>query len=212
MKMTKKTLATATVAATALAGLSVAVAPGASAATTATKSFSKSFNQTCTVGPFGSHILGATVSGTTPTTVKRGAAFSLTNGKIKVVVGVAADGAPNLNAQAFSVGARFQKVTFKTVNLNNTDIAPATKNALTKSITTGFVPVPNGGTSNFLAPTSGALTVALKGGTKAGTGTIKAGSVSATFTLYDAAKNPILQNQPVTCGATNTALTTLKVS
>lgn len=212
MTITKKSLVTATVAATALAGVSLAVAPAANAATTATKSFSKSFNQNCTVGPFGSHVLGASVSGVTPTTVKRGAAFKLTNGKIKVVVGVAADPGPNLNAQAYSVGARFQKVTFKTVNLNNTNLAPATKNALTTSITTAFVPVPNGGTSNFLAPATGALTVALKGGTKAGTGTIKAGSVSATFTLYDAAKNPILQNQPVTCGATNTVLTTLKVS
>lgn len=212
MNTTKKSLATATIAATALAGLSFAFAPGATAATTATKTFTKSFPDSCSVGFFGQYNLQATVSGTVPTAVARNAKFNLTNAKIRVVL------PGNLNAQAYAAGARFTKVTFKVVNLNNVKIVPATKDAVATDITTGFVAVPNGATSAFNAPTTGGLTVPLTAGTTTGTGKLNAGAVQATFTLYNAAKQPIISGQSVTCAAPKTAtgapitLTTINIT
>lgn len=203
MKTTTKGLATATIAATALAGISFAVTPAANASAAANKTFHTNVKPTCKVGSFGNHVLPSVVSGTVPTSVKRGAAFSMTGSNIKVTVPA------DLNQQAYTVGARFQKVTFKVVNVNNTNIAPSVKDTVTKDFTTGFVPVPANGTSSFLTKT---VSVPLKGGTKAGTGTIKAGSVTSTFTLYDANKNVLLANQPVSCGATNTPLVAIKIT
>lgn len=206
MKTITKRVAMATIAATSVAGLSLVVSPAANAAPTATKSFSKSFPQQCTVAPFtGTQTLGATVSGVVPTSVKHGTAFKLTNSKITTVVPA------SLNAQAYALGGRYQKVTFKVVNLDNTNISPATKNALTKSITTAFVAVPANASTKFTVPTTGGITVPLVAG-KVGTGTLKAGSVSATYTLYNAQKQVLAGNQVVKCGATNTVLTTVKIS
>ena len=206
MKITKKSLATATIAATALAGAGFASAPAASADAAATKTFSKSFQQRCNVGPFGPRDLGVTVSGVIPTAVKKGAAFNVTNAKIRVTIPA------TLNSAAYAAGARSQTVTFSVVNLNNTNIAPAVKDAIATNITTARTAVPANAPSSFLAPKTGGLTVPLKGGANVGTGTLKSGSVSATFQLYNAAGAAIGGPQTVTCGATNIVLTTTKIT
>jgi len=208
MNTTKKSLATATVAATALAGLGLVIAPSANAAATANKTFSTSFTQNCgKVGDFlTNQKLGATVSGTLPASVKKGAAFSLTGAKIKVVV-------PSvINTFLAGGGVTSATVTFSVVNLNNTNITPATIDAVKTNITTVKIPVVAGKTSTFTAPTSGGLTVALRGGTKAGAATIKAGSVAATFQGFNATGGKVGGAQPVSCSASNTVLTSITIN
>ncbi len=207
MNTTKKSLATATVAATALAGFGFVMAPSANAAATANKAFSKSFTQTCQqVGPLTNQKLGATVSGTIPATVKKGAAFTLTGAKIKVVVPA------GINTVLAGSGITSATVTFSVINLNNTNITPATIDAVKTNITTARIPVNPGQTSSFVAPTKGGLTVALKGGTKAGAATLKAGSVAATFQGYNAAGGKVGGAQPVSCSASNTLLTSITIN
>ena len=208
MNTTKKSLATATIAATALAGFSFALAPAANAEAAATKTFTKSFSQICqTVGPLQNQKLGATVSGTVPTTVKRGAPFKLTNTKIKVTVPA------NINTILSSTGIASATVTFSVININNVDLAPAVKDTVVTNVTTARIPVVAGQPSSFVAPKTGGLpAVALKGGTKAGTATIKSGAVKATFQGYNAAGAKQGGPQPVSCSPANAVLTTLKVS
>ena len=209
MNTTKKSLATATIAATALAGFSFALAPAANASSAAaTKSFSKSFTQTCQqVGPLTDQKLGATVSGTVPTTVKRGAAFKLTNTKIKVTVPA------NINTILAGSGITTATVTFSVVNINNVDLAPTVKDTVATNITTAKIPVVPGKPSNFVAPKAGTLpAVALKGGAKAGTATIKSGAVKSTFQGYDKTGAKVGGPQTVSCAAVNAVLTTIKVS
>lgn len=210
MNLTKKSLATATVAATALAGMSVALAPAATAATAGTlanKNFTKSFVSTCQVGPFGTQRLPSKVTGTVPSSVAKGSAFKLTNGKITVTVPA------SLNQQAYAAGARYQKVTFKTVNLSNRNITPKVKDTVVNDITTPFVAVPQNANSNFTVPSGAGLTVPLKAGTTAGTGSLGVGSVQATFTLYNANKQPILSDQSVNCAepTPRVTLTTIQI-
>ncbi len=205
MNPTFKMLATTTLAATALAGVG-AFAPAASAAPAATKTFAQSFTDTCAVNPFGNFPLGAAVTGTAPTTVVHGAAFKLTNLKIKVTV------PGSLNATAAGAGAKYQRVTFQIVNINNKGITPAVADTVKTDFTTGFVPVVANKPSVFTAPATGGLSVALKAGAK-GTGTIQAGSVQASFTLYDKTKTPFFSGS-VVCGNPKTpvTLTTIPIS
>jgi hypothetical protein len=207
MNTTKKSLATATVAATALAGFGFVLAPSANAATTANKAFTKTFQQTCQqVGPLTNQKLGATVSGITPATVKKGAAFSLTSAKIKVVVPA------GINTVLAGSGISSATVTFSVINLNNVNIAPATVDAVKTNITTARIPVVPGQTSSFAVPKTGGLTVALKGGTKAGAASIKAGSIKATFQGYNSSGAKVGGAQVVSCSASNTVLTSLTIN
>ncbi len=207
MNTTKKSLATATVAATALAGFSFALAPAANAQALATKTFSKAFTQKCqTVGPFGANSLGATVSGVVPTAVKKGAAFNLTNAKVKTTIPA------TLNSAAFAAGGRSQIVTFTVINLDNTKIAPSVKNILTKATSAARTPIVAGQASSFTVPVVGGLTVPLKAGTTTGLGSIKSGQVTATFQLFDANGNALGGPQPVSCGAQNILLTTINIT
>jgi hypothetical protein len=207
MNTTKKSLATATIAATALAGLGVLNAPTASAEAAATKTFSKTFQQTCQqVGPLTDQELQATVSGVQPVGVKRGAAFKLTNVKIKVVVPA------NINSVLATTGVRSATVTFSVVNLKNTNLAPATKDAIATNVTTKRIQVVAGQTSSFVVPKVGGLTVGLKGGTKVGPGTMRSGNVAATFQGYDANGNKLGPANVVRCAAENVVLGTVRVS
>jgi hypothetical protein len=207
MNTTKKSLATATVAATALAGFGFVLAPSANASATATKAFTKTFQQTCQqVGILTNQKLSATVSGVTPTTVKKGAAFSLTGAKIKVVVPA------GINTVLSGSGISSATVTFSVINLNNVNLSPTTVDAVKTNITTAKIPVVAGKTSTFAVPKTGTLSVALKGGTKAGAATIKAGSITATFQGYNSSGAKVGGAQPVSCSASNTVLTSLTVN
>lgn len=202
MNITKKTLAAATITVTAVGGLGL-IAPSANAAPSATKAFSKTFQQTCQqVGPFGQRDLGAKVSGVAPTTAKKGAPVKVTGGKITTTV------PGDLNTAAAATGADHQTVTFSVVNINSTLLTPAVKDTLPKNITTPKVAIVAGKPSMFTIALPAAT---LKAGTKAGNATLKTGVVKATFQLYKAGAK-LGGPQTVSCGAENVLLTTIKIS
>lgn len=201
---TTKALATVTAAAAAVAGLSLAVAPGANAATDATKTVTKSFTQTCqTVGPLGQRSFPSTITVTLPTSVAHGASFTTTT-KIKLTV------PGSVNGAAYALGARSQQTTLQTINVNTTKLSKATWDITGAGVTTApKTNVPNGTPTTLTFPL---IHTTFKAGATAGTANIKTGSIAGFFNLYAAdGSNPFGQQQ-LSCAAQNVLVTTLPVT
>ena len=202
LTINKKSLATATIAATALAGLGLATAPGASAAETATKTVTKTFTQNCqTVGPLGARSFPSTITVTQPVSVKRGAAFSITT-KLKINVPA------SVNTSAAALGADQQVTTLTVVNVNTTLLSKATTDLTgAGSAKAPKAPVTSGKPSTLVFP---ALKTAFKAGAKAGNAAAKTGSITGNFQLYKngaALGGPL----PLQCAAQNVLVTSIKI-
>lgn len=202
--LNKKTLTSATIAATAVAGLGLATAPMASAAPTATKTVSKSFVQTCqTVGPLGSRKFPSKITVTQPTSVKHGTSFTVTT-LLNITVPA------SVNSAAHSLGANSQRTTLKTINVNTTLLSKATTDITGAGSTTAPV-APVGTSATTLKFPK--ITTKFTAGSKAGSASVKTGSISGSFVLYASANGSGPgSTQQLSCAAQNVPVTSITIS